>query len=106
MIGQLRLNHFSYRTEQTYLEWVSRFAGFLNDGNPLSATDEDAVDFLSDLAVRKQVAGAKDRETTLPATLEEELKAHLERVQCLFEEDQKRKVAGVWLPESEESVGP
>ncbi|MDA1277358.1 MAG: site-specific integrase, partial [Verrucomicrobia bacterium] len=58
MIGQLRLKHLSYRTEQTYLEWVSRFAGFLKGRNPLTATDEDVVDFLSDLAVRKQVAGS------------------------------------------------
>jgi integron integrase len=58
MIGQARLKHLSYRTEQTYLEWVSRFAGFLNGRNPLTATDADAVGFLTELAVRKQVAGA------------------------------------------------
>lgn len=57
-IGQIRQKHLSYRAEQTYVGWVSRFARFTSGGNPLKATDEDAVRFLSDLAVRKQVAGS------------------------------------------------
>jgi integron integrase len=196
VIGQIRLKHLSYRTEQTYLEWVTRFSRFLKGRSPLTATDEDVVRFLSDLAVTQRVAGAtqnqafnallflfrhvlgrpdvhwtgverahgkprqptvltvaelgrlfeamegtprlmarllygsglrlmelirlrvqhldfargvvvvragkgdKDRETTLPVTLEGELQAHLARVKRLFEEDHQRKVEGVWLPES------
>ncbi|MDA1276012.1 MAG: phage integrase N-terminal SAM-like domain-containing protein [Verrucomicrobia bacterium] len=46
LIGQLRLKHLSYRTEQTYLEWASRFARFLNGKDPMKASDDDAVEFL------------------------------------------------------------
>ena len=46
MVVKLRQKHLSYRTEQTYLEWISRFAGFLTGRSPLAATDEDAVEFL------------------------------------------------------------
>jgi len=58
MTGQCRLKHLSYRTEQTYVEWVTSFAGFLSGSDPMAATDADAVRFLSDLAVRKRVAGS------------------------------------------------
>jgi len=64
MIGQSRLKHLSYRTEQTYLEWASRFARFLTGKDPMTASDEDAVEFLSDLAVRKRVAGATQNQAS------------------------------------------
>ncbi|MDA1274807.1 MAG: site-specific integrase [Verrucomicrobia bacterium] len=54
----------SYRTEQTYLEWVSRFARFLNGKDPMTASDEDAVEFLSDLAIRKRVAGSTQNQAS------------------------------------------
>ncbi|MBI4658958.1 MAG: hypothetical protein HY735_08950 [Verrucomicrobia bacterium] len=34
MIGQIRLKHLTYRTEQTYVEWISRFAGSFRRGGP------------------------------------------------------------------------
>lgn len=43
MTGQSRLKHLSYRTEQTYAEWVSSFAGFLSGTDPMAASNADAV---------------------------------------------------------------
>ena len=41
LIERLRLNHYSWRTEQTYREWAWRFAQFLGHRDLESATGED-----------------------------------------------------------------
>lgn len=43
--------------------------------------------------------GDRDRVTVLPAQLQAELQAHLERLRKLFAEDRAAGLAGVWLPE-------
>jgi integron integrase len=42
--------------------------------------------------------GDKDRATILPASLVEDLTAHLQKVRCLHEEDLKKGFGSVWLP--------
>lgn len=192
MRRELRLRHYAWRTEQTYLDWAGRFAHFC--GQPLSEADEAQVRrFLEHLALERNVSsstqnqalsallflfehilkqplqdidatrarrgrrlpvvlsreetsrllaamsgtpalmarllygaglrlmecvrlrvkdldfdrgqvllraakGDKDRVSILPETLRPPLKAHLESIHALWEEDRRANVPGVWLP--------
>ena len=57
----MRVRHYSYRTEQTYLDWVRRFfdylvsAGQVANGRPV-LTEETFQNFISHLATRLRVA--------------------------------------------------
>ncbi|MCX6995494.1 MAG: integron integrase [Kiritimatiellaeota bacterium] len=60
----LRVKHYSYRTEQTYLEWINRFLAYLESIPAASAagavrvTEPAVKDFLAHLATRHRVAAA------------------------------------------------
>lgn len=54
----LRLQHKSYRTEQSYIGWIRRFAGFCAPTAPGKITEVHLRHFLSYLAVEGHVAGA------------------------------------------------
>ncbi len=56
LIEKLRLNHYSWRTEQTYREWAWRFVHFLGKRELESATGDDLKGFLSELAVKGRVS--------------------------------------------------
>jgi integrase len=57
----LRVRHYSYRTEQTYLDWVRRFFAYLEEtgatveGRPMVGVNHYR-DFISQLATRQHVA--------------------------------------------------
>jgi len=200
MRDTLRVRHYSYRTEQTYLDWIARFFAYLRDigamaeDRPIVSVDRFR-DFISQLATRQNVGGRtqnqafgallflyrevlgidigdlgravrarqgkrlptvlstdevrrlfaqmsgtarlmaeliygaglrvneccrlrvqdvdfdnnllrvrgkgdKDRTTLLPENLKAGLKAHLERVRTLFDQDRAASVAGVYLPDA------
>lgn len=62
MVDRLRLGHYQWRTEQTYREWVWKFARWLR-GNPLEeATTEDFKGYLTHLAAEKNVAASTQRQ--------------------------------------------
>jgi integron integrase len=62
MIERLRLNHYSWRTEQTYRDWAWRFDQFLR-GKPMAeAGGEDIRQFLTELAVRGRVGKATQKQ--------------------------------------------
>jgi integron integrase len=50
--------------------------------------------------------GGKDRVTVLPASLQEKLRAHRERLRRLHAEDRAKGLPGVWLPEGLERKWP
>ncbi len=54
----MRMRHYSYQTEQTYLKWIRRYIGFHNIRNPaeMGATELEA--FLSHLAVERSVSAS------------------------------------------------
>lgn len=55
----LRAKHYSYRTEQTYVDWIGRFLEYLGqgDGGPQVKVDAAGVkSFLTYLATRRRVA--------------------------------------------------
>ncbi|SDN90091.1 integron integrase [Desulfonauticus submarinus] len=56
MIKVLRLKHFSYRTERTYLAWIRRLKIFVEGKSPYLLNSKDVQDFLSWLAIEKKVS--------------------------------------------------
>jgi len=54
----LRLEHYSYRTEQAYVAWIRRFVLFHQWGKPSSLGAEHVHAFLRHLAIEKQVASS------------------------------------------------
>jgi integron integrase len=54
----LRARHYSYRTEQQYVSWIRRFILFNGKRHPREMGRAEVESFLSDLAVRQQVAAA------------------------------------------------
>ncbi len=55
---QIRLRHYSIRTEAVYLEWVKRFIRFHKYRHPQDMGAAEVEAFLSDLAVRRDVAAS------------------------------------------------
>lgn len=55
---QIRLKHYSIRTEHVYCEWVKRFIRFHRYRHPEEMGVAEVEAFLSDLAVRKNVSAS------------------------------------------------
>jgi integron integrase len=58
LVECLRLEHYSYRTEQTYLGWIRRFVEFHGWRKPSQLGAADVTAFLKHLAVHLQVASS------------------------------------------------
>jgi integron integrase len=56
------------------------------------------LDFGNENLMVRSGKGDKDRATILPASLVEDLNAHLQRVRCLHEKDLEKGFGAVWLP--------
>jgi integron integrase len=57
----IRVKHYSYRTEQTYLDWIKRFQFYLSQTAKVALADikpEHVRDYLSHLAVKNQVSSS------------------------------------------------
>jgi hypothetical protein len=58
----LRLRHYAYRTEQSYLDWVKKFYHYVNntrgDSEKFGFDSKRVKDFLSHLAINKKVAAS------------------------------------------------
>jgi integron integrase len=54
----LRLKHYSYRTEQTYIYWIRRFILFHNKRHPAEMGTAEVTQFLTHLAVSEQVSAS------------------------------------------------
>jgi site-specific recombinase XerD len=54
----IRLKHYSYRTEQTYVAWIRRYILFHNKRHPKEMGIEEVQAFLSHLAVVENVAAS------------------------------------------------
>jgi len=55
---QLRLRHYSERTEKTYVDWVKRYVRFHAMRNPAHMGPTEVREFLTDLAVTRQVSAS------------------------------------------------
>ena len=54
----IRLKHYSYRTEQTYKEWIKRYILFHNKRHPSEMGSPEIQSFLSHLATEKNIAAS------------------------------------------------
>jgi len=54
----IRLRHYSYRTENTYVQWIWRFVVFHGKRNPKLLGGEEVEKFLSHLAQERSVSAA------------------------------------------------
>jgi integron integrase len=52
----LRTRHYSYRTEQTYIDWIKRFIFFHNKRHPNEMGENEIRAFITYLAVERKVA--------------------------------------------------
>ena len=58
MRREMRVRHYSIRTEQTYLQWVRRFRQFTATVSPGELGEVEVRRFLEDLAIRRQVSAS------------------------------------------------
>jgi integron integrase len=56
--NKLRVNHYSIRTEQTYLDWIKRFIFFHDKQHPKNLGAKQVEDFLTHLAVAGKVSAS------------------------------------------------
>lgn len=56
--GELRVRHYSYRTEETYVQWIKRFIFFHNKRHPAEMGEAEITAFLNHLAVNKLVSAS------------------------------------------------
>ena len=54
----IRTKHYSIRTESTYVDWARRFILFHGKRHPAELGASEVIAFLSDLAVRLNVAAS------------------------------------------------
>jgi site-specific recombinase XerD len=54
----IRLKHYSYRTEETYVQWIRRYILFHNKRHPNEMGTPEIEAFLTHLAIEGQVAAA------------------------------------------------
>jgi hypothetical protein len=54
----LRLKHYSYETEKTYVQWIKRFILFHKKRHPEEMGKEEVEAFLVHLAVEQHVAAS------------------------------------------------
>ena len=52
----LRVRHYSYRTEQTYIHWIRRFILFHDKTHPDKMGEAEVARFLTHLAVERRVS--------------------------------------------------
>ena len=53
-----RLKHYSFRTEETYIQWIKRFIFFHDKRHPREMGSREIESFLTDLAVKGKVAAS------------------------------------------------
>jgi integron integrase len=58
VVNQIRVRHYSIRTEETYLHWIKRYIYFHKKRHPKEMAEKEVGQFLTDLAVRGNVAAS------------------------------------------------
>jgi integron integrase len=55
---KIRVKHYSYRTEQSYVQWIKRFIIFHNKQHPKDMGEKEINEYLTFLAVKSKVAAS------------------------------------------------
>ncbi len=53
---KIRLKHYSYSTEKTYVHWIKQYIFFHNKKHPIEMEKREIEEFLTSLAVKNKVA--------------------------------------------------
>jgi integron integrase len=54
----IRCKHYSYSTEQTYIDWIKRYIFFHNKRHPKEMREKEISEFLTHLAVKRNVSSS------------------------------------------------
>ena len=54
----LRVRHYSYKTEQSYIHWIKRYIYFHNKTHPKDLDGQDIAEFISYLALKEKVSSS------------------------------------------------
>ena len=54
----IRLKHYAYNTEKTYVYWAKRFVLYHDERHPLEMGEKEISEFLTYLAVEEKVAAS------------------------------------------------
>jgi Phage integrase, N-terminal SAM-like domain len=76
----IRLKHYSYQIEKTYIYWIRRYILFHNKRHPKDMGSKEIEEFLTHLAVNENVAASKH--TALPAAMIGERQG--EKLDCII----------------------
>ncbi len=60
---KIRLKHYSYRTEKTYVNWIKRYIFFHNKRHPKDMGEAEIEEFLTNLAVNQNVSSSTQNQT-------------------------------------------
>jgi len=55
---RIRIKHYSYKTEQSYVQWVKRYILFHNKRHPKDMGEKEIAQFLSHLAMKENVSAS------------------------------------------------
>jgi integron integrase len=58
LIRSIRARHYSYRTEQSYLQWLLRFMNFHSEIEPAAYTEEHISSYLDYLVMKRKVSSS------------------------------------------------
>ena len=89
---RIRLKHYSYRTEQSYVGWIKRFIFYHHKRHPQEMGKTEVEDFLNHLATERKVA-ASTQNQALNALLflyNEVLEKPLPNIESIRAKDSKR----------------
>jgi site-specific recombinase XerD len=82
----IRLKHYSYRTEESYVQWIRRYILFHDKRHPLEMGSAEIEAFLTDLAVNQQVAASTQNQALSAllyrAVLKQELDMSIDAVRA------------------------
>jgi integrase len=102
----IRVKHYSLRTEQTYIDWIKRFIIFHGKRHPGEMGADEVRDFLSDLAVKQNVAASTQNQafSALLFLYREVLKRELPWIEKIQRAKRPAKMPVVFTPEEARAV--
>ncbi|MDP3071216.1 MAG: integron integrase [Opitutaceae bacterium] len=92
LVTAVRTRHLLARTEGTYRQWAERFARFIAPASPYRATEREVQAFLTDLAVRQQVAPSTQKQAlnALVFIMQEALHRQLGEIKFTYARERRR----------------
>ena len=96
----IRVRHYSYRTEQTYLGWIRRYILFHNKKHPKTMGSLQVQEFLNHLAMDRKVSSATQNQAlnALVFMYRHVLNQPFEKMDGLIYAKRKRNIPTVLTP--------